>query len=102
MSTTRRARKPAGQTETKRPYRKCETVRVRPPACSQCGSTEGRVNRTTRQEYGGTLSDGRVFTHIVRRWKVCECGNHYVIVSHENHVEAAPDNFEKISESDGE
>ena len=101
MSTTRR-RKPAGQAETKRPYRRCETVRVRPPACSQCGSTEGRVNRTTRQEYGGTLSDGRVFTHIVRRWKVCECGNHYVIVSHENHVETTSSNSDNLTESGAE
>ena len=101
MSTTRR-RKPAGQAETKRPYRRCETVRVKPPACSRCGSTEGKVNRTTRQEYGGTLSDGRVFTHIVRRWKVCECGNHYVIVSHENHVETTSNNFDNLTESEVE
>jgi hypothetical protein len=89
--TTTRKRKPAGQTQPKRPRRTCETVRVKPPACKKCGSTEGKVNRTTRQEYGGTLSDGRAFTHIVRRWKICQCGNHYVVMTHENHVESAPE-----------
>ena len=86
--TTTRKRKPAGQTQPKRARRPCETVRVKPPACKQCGSTEGKFYRTTRQEYGGTLSDGRAFTHIVRRWKICQCGNRYVVMTHENHVES--------------
>ena len=102
MSTARRARKPAGEATTKRAYRQCETIRVKPPACTKCGSTEGKINRTTRQEYGGKLSDGRVFTHIVRRWKVCECGNHYVIVSHENHVETISVNPDKMTKSGAE
>jgi len=51
-----------------------ETVlEVSKPRCPDCQSTEAIVLNTTVQEYAGE-SDGKPFTHIVRRRMQCECG----------------------------
>jgi len=55
-----------------------------PASCRVCGS----VKLTTIDGYspmvtegGGTRPDGRQFVRVERRWKICECGQRYIVMA---------------------
>lgn len=54
-------------------------------ACPACGCTDRYVlHKYPDTEFGGTLSDGRRFTHVVRRRVRCErCGQVRIDITHE-------------------
>lgn len=65
-----------------------ETAVAVPSRCNACGSTErGPYLGKTELEFGGVDSEGRPFTHIVRRRVRCtNCEQQRIDVTRENRV----------------
>lgn len=63
-----------------------ETAVAVPSRCNACGSTErGPYLDKTELEFGGIDSQGKPFTHIVRRRVRCEsCGQMRIDLTREN------------------
>lgn len=73
--------RPKGSKNRRLPHAHAETTR-----CPACGSTRRAkyVNRN-EHEFAGTDSDGRPYTHVVKRRTSClDCGQHRIDRHFEN------------------
>ncbi len=79
------------------PNKQADHVRVSLPRCIRCKSTErSDYTRREEQEFAGLDEQGNPYTHIIRRWCRCVCGQARIERSYE--CRAVPETDEKAKD----